>query len=69
MRLYFVDCPEILTKSKADAQRVREQTRYFGLPNALRTIHLGSEAKDFVIRALVYIFVNTQTYSPCPAGK
>ena len=38
VRLYFVDCPEISAKSKTDAQRVREQTRYFGLPNAMRTI-------------------------------
>ncbi|MCK5595175.1 hypothetical protein KAI19_03260, partial [bacterium] len=31
VRLYYVDCPETSTSSKSDAQRVREQARYFGL--------------------------------------
>ena len=52
VRLYYVDCPEISAKSKYDAQRIREQTRYFGLPNAMRTIHFGNEAKYFVARIL-----------------
>lgn len=47
VRLYFVDCPETSTSSQSDARRVREQTRYFGLPNAGRTIHFGKEAKKF----------------------
>ena len=44
VRLYFVDCPETSVSSKSDAQRVREQTRYFGLSDAVRTIHFGNEA-------------------------
>ena len=48
VRLYFVDCPETSVSSKGDAQRVREQTRYFGLTSAERTIHFGNEAKTFV---------------------
>ena len=48
VRLYFVDCPETSTSSKSDARRVREQTRYFGLSHAARTIHFGNEAKGFV---------------------
>jgi len=48
LRLYFVDCPETSTSSKSDARRVREQTRYFGLSHAARTIHFGNEAKTFV---------------------
>jgi len=47
MRLYFVDCPETSVGFKSDAQRVREQMRYFGLPRAERTIHFGNEAKTF----------------------
>jgi competence ComEA-like helix-hairpin-helix protein len=47
VRLYYVDCPENSTSSNSDAQRVREQTRYFGLPHATRTIHFGNEAKAF----------------------
>jgi competence ComEA-like helix-hairpin-helix protein len=56
IRLYFVDCPEISTSSMSDAQRVREQTRYFGLSDATRTIHFGNEAKTFVDHVLVKPF-------------
>jgi competence ComEA-like helix-hairpin-helix protein len=48
VRLYFVDCLETSTSSKSDARRVREQTRYFGLSHAARTIHFGNEAKTFI---------------------
>ena len=53
VRLYFVDCAETSVSSKTDAQRVREQMRYFGLPSAERTIHFGNEAKTFVDHILV----------------
>ena len=53
VRLYFVDCAETSVSSKSDAQRVREQMRYFGLPSAERTIHFGNEAKTFVDHILV----------------
>ena len=44
-RLYFVDCPETSAHSKVDVQRVKEQTRYFGLSNAVDTVRFGREAK------------------------
>jgi len=56
LRLYFVDCPETSISSKSDARRVREQTRYFGLSHAARTIHFGNEAKTFVERILAKPF-------------
>src|SRR3989304_8826244 len=56
VRLYFVDCPETLIAFTGDAQRVREQTRYFGLSDAKRTIHFGNEAKTFVDQVLVKPF-------------
>lgn len=56
VRLYFVDCPETSTSSKSDAQRVREQARYFGLFPATRIIHFGNEAKTFVERILTKPF-------------
>ena len=56
IRLYFVDCPETSTSSQSDARRVREQTRYFGLSHAARTIHFGNEAKAFVERILAKPF-------------
>lgn len=52
IRLYFVDCPETSTSSKSDAQRVREQARYFGLSDPARTIHFGNEAKTFTEHVL-----------------
>ncbi len=56
IRLYFVDCPETLISFKSDVRRVREQTRYFGLSDAKRTIHFGNEAKTFTEQALVKPF-------------
>ena len=56
VRLYFVDCPETSISFKSDAQRVREQTRYFGLSDAARTIHFGNEVKTFVERILAKPF-------------
>ena len=56
VRLYYVDCPETSAGSKSDARRVREQTRYFGLSDAARTIHFGNEAKTFVEHILVKAF-------------
>ena len=56
IRLYFVDCTETSTSSQSDARRVREQTRYFGLSHAARTIHFGNEAKAFVERILAKPF-------------
>jgi len=56
VRLYFVDCPETSVSSRSDAQRVREQTRYFGLTSAERLIHFGNEAKSFVDHILAKPF-------------
>jgi competence protein ComEA len=56
VRLYFVDCPETSTSFKSDAQRVREQSRYFGLSDASRTIHFGNEAKTFTEHVLAKPF-------------
>jgi competence protein ComEA len=56
VRLYFIDCPEISTSFNSDAQRLREQIRYFGLSDARRTIHFGNEAKTFVDHILVKPF-------------
>ncbi len=52
VRLYYVDCPETSIGSKSDAQRVKEQMRYFGLFDAERIIHFGNEATGFVERTL-----------------
>ncbi len=56
VRLYFVDCPETSANSDADAQRLREQTRYFGLSNATQTIRFGKEAKTFTENVLAQPF-------------
>jgi len=56
VRLYFVDCPETFAGSDADVGRVLEQTRYFGLSDAARTVHFGKEAKTFTKHALAQPF-------------
>jgi competence ComEA-like helix-hairpin-helix protein len=69
MRLYFVDCPETLIAFKSDAQRVREQTRYFGLSDATRTIHFGNEAKIFVDHVLVKPFTIHTAFANALGGS
>jgi len=66
VRLYFVDCPETLIGFKSDAQRVREQTRYFGLSDATRTIYFGNEAKTFVDRVLAKPFTVHTAFANAP---
>lgn len=56
VRLYFVDCPETSVGTKSDAQRVREQTRYFGLAHGGRTVHFGRQALALVARELARPF-------------
>ena len=63
LRLYYVDCPEISAKSKSDARRIREQTRYFGLPDATRTVHFGHEAKAFIEKVLSKPFTIYTSYA------
>ena len=66
VRLYFVDCPETFVSSDSDAQRVREQTRYFGLTSAERvldkpfTIHTAfASALGRSAKGRVYGFITT----------
>jgi competence ComEA-like helix-hairpin-helix protein len=52
LRLYFVDCPEAAANATADARRMREQSRYFGLADPKRILEFGKEAKRFVDMSL-----------------
>lgn len=52
VRLYFVDCPESVVRFGSDADRLREQSRYFGVKDPLQTMAVGKEAKTFVKSAL-----------------
>ena len=66
IRLYFVDCPETSAHSKVDAQRVKEQTRYFGLSNAADTVRFGQEAKKFTEDLLSTPFTLYTAYATAP---
>lgn len=46
LRLYLVDAPETEASDATMARRVREQTRYFGLPSAEETLSLGKAAAE-----------------------
>lgn len=52
LRLYFVDCPESVATTDADAKRVREQARYFGITEAKKIFEFGHAAKRFTDEAL-----------------
>src|SRR5882724_6310266 len=51
LRLYFVDCPESVATTDADAKRVREQARYFGITDAKKVFEYGHEAAVFTKKA------------------
>ena len=60
VRLYFVDCPESRVSTDADAKRVREQARYFGVTEMIKVLEFGREATKFMETALAKRFtVNT----------
>lgn len=69
VRLYFVDCPEISVTPKSAAERVREQTRYFGLPKAERTVHFGREAKALTERSLAKPFTLHTAFARAPGAS
>jgi endonuclease YncB( thermonuclease family) len=52
VRLYYVDCPESSASWESDFRRVREQGRYFGLPDESLVIAYGKAATDFTREAL-----------------
>ncbi len=52
VRLYFVDCPESVATTDADAKRVREQARYFGITDAKKVYEFGRAAKKFTDETL-----------------
>jgi len=66
IRLYYVDCPETQAKSPTDARRVREQTRYFGMPSHSRPVHYGGEASAFTRERLREPFVVHTAYATAP---
>jgi len=66
LRLYYVDCPESQATTTSDASRLREQTRYFGLPNANRTLHYGQQASAFTQKKLAKPFTVHTAYATAP---
>jgi competence protein ComEA len=56
VRLYFVDCPESVATTDADAKRVREQARYFGITDAKKVLEFGREASAFTKKVLAEPF-------------
>ena len=56
VRLYFIDCPETSAGTDADAKRVREQARHFGIVDMARVLHHGKEARKLVADVLAEPF-------------
>ncbi len=63
IRLYYVDCPETRATTKADARRLREQTRYFGLPDTDRIFFYGKQATAFTKKQLARPFTVHTSYA------
>ena len=56
LRLYFADCPESVATTDADAKRVREQARYYGITDAKKVFEFGHAATVFTARLLARPF-------------
>ena len=52
--------------STVDAQRIQEQARYFGLPDATRLVHFGNEAKAFTQNILTGNFTLYTSFATAP---
>jgi len=53
LRLYGVDCPEMhLAGDESNARRLRDQRRWFGIPNILDAREVGVRAREEVFRIL-----------------
>lgn len=73
VRLYFVDCPESVATTDADAKRVREQARYFGITDAKKVFEFGHDATAFTTNALAKPFTIYTAFSSAlgrsPGGR
>ena len=73
LRLYFVDSPESVATTDADAKRVREQARYFGITDAKKVFQYGHEATVFTKKALAKPFTIYTTFASAlgrsPGGR
>ena len=56
LRLYFADCPESIATTDADAKRVREQARYFGITDAKKVFEFGHAATALTTNLLAHPF-------------
>lgn len=63
IRLYYVDCPETRATKEVDVRRVREQTRYFGLPDTARSFNYGHQATAFTKQQLAHPFTVHTSYA------
>ncbi len=57
LRLYLVDAPETDASDPTMARRLREQTRYFGLPDAQTTLKHGRAAREKIATWLAKPFI------------
>lgn len=73
VRLYGVDCPETQADGDIYARRVKEQTRYFGLDSAWRTVRYGLLAREATRALLAQPFTVYTVFTPAlgqsPGGR
>ena len=63
LRLYFADCPESVATTDADAKRVREQARYFGITDAKKVFEFGRAAAAVTTNLLNKSFTIYTTFA------
>ncbi len=66
LRLYYVDCPEAAAGMDGDLRRVREQARYWGLPEPGLVFEFGRQAAEFTARVLREPFVVHTAFARAP---
>ncbi len=69
IRLYYVDCPEILANLKNNSAKIKEETTYFGFEYSSATLRLAKEAKMFVKDVLTEPFIIHTVFEKAPGGK
>lgn len=63
VRLYYVDTPESDVSWDSDVRRVREQMRFFGLPDEANVLEWGKRAAAFTRETLAEPFTVYTTYA------
>jgi competence protein ComEA len=66
LRLYYVDCNEVVAATETDQRRVRDQSSYFGIDDHQVTLEFGRRAADEVKKLLAKPFTVQTAFATAP---